>query len=73
MTKDKCSGSSSSKNKDSGSKSFNSSSKLDIEAEVARRVAKSEKERAQRAKQLAADIQRRAIVTAVTANQDGGP
>lgn len=74
MTNDKRSntGPEKSSSSNSGSK-IKGSSKLDIEAEVARRVAKNEKERLEKAKKLAADIQRRAILTAATANKDGGP
>lgn len=48
-------------------------SRADVEAEVAKRLAKSEKERLEKAKKIAAEIQRKAILAAASGSQDGGP
>lgn len=73
MAKDKKPNGGAGKDKISGSKGKEASLKINIEAEVARRVAKSEKERLEKARQLAADFQRKSILAAALANQDGGP
>lgn len=72
MANDKKPGQSSARDKDSGSKSKDLISKEDIEARVAKKLAKSEKERAEKAKKLAADFQRRSILAAAASRQDGG-